>query len=243
MKLTDNNNNEVKQTRLDGNSEIYNKNRDDLPPEERWKQMSKLEKLIYYKEYYLKYTIIVLILLIVGGYVVYTLTKPPKEDTIYLAMIDGIQFDKDIKESIPGTFSDYLKGNNFDGFNKKERVFFESYYNTLVEQVEIDNFYDKGKIDSIIARPPNFNSFAAANTFLDLSEVLPKDLFKKISDRLVYVKGANDEAAKPYGIKIENANYKLYTADDEVIEDAIIGIVCNSKHKNTSIELIKFLFN
>ena len=49
MELLDKDNKEVKKTRIEGDAEIYNKDREDPSPEERWKSMSRKEKLLYYK--------------------------------------------------------------------------------------------------------------------------------------------------------------------------------------------------
>ena len=52
---------EVKKTRLDKDSEIYNKNRSETLNKEEFNKLSRREKFLYYKEYYVPYILIVLL--------------------------------------------------------------------------------------------------------------------------------------------------------------------------------------
>lgn len=45
--------------------------------------MTKIEKFLYYKDYYLKYTLIIAAFLIVAVYVGYTIFKPDPPDTFF----------------------------------------------------------------------------------------------------------------------------------------------------------------
>lgn len=238
MELRDNNDKDVKKGRLEAVSDIYDKDRINIT----WKQMPLKEKLEYYKEYYLKYTIIIIAILIIGIYVGYTIFKPEGPDTFYLAMMDGVQYEDSIIDTVPITFGEYLRNNNYNGYNSQEKMFFNTYYSTIVHQIEIDQFYDKAKFDIFISRTNTHESFARNHVLMNLEEVLPKELLESLSDRLVYTQAEFNDEPYPYGIRVENADYKFYTSTGIEIEDAIVSVVGNTTRQEAAIFYIRFLY-
>lgn len=241
MELKDNNDIDVKKGRLGNEADIYDKHRTDITAEERWKLMSRLEKFLYYKDYYLKYTLIIIAFLIVAVYVGYTIFKPDPPDTFYLAMFDGLQYEDSIIDEIPETFGDYLRNSDYDGQTSQKRLYFETFYNTIVDQIRIDGFYDKSKFDVFITKSSTYEGFANGNILINLETILPEDMLETLSDRLVYTQGQNDSEPYPYGIRVENANYKFYNHTGTE-EEAILSIVHNSQRPEAAVYFIRFLY-
>lgn len=244
MQIKDNNNKEVKKTRLDSNSEIYDPHRTDISNEELFKQMSRKDKLLYYKEYYLPYTIIVLVIIAILIYVSVEIHKTDsKKDTYYCGMLDGIQFEKKVEDDVPEKFGTYLKDEiKYKGYLKNDRIFFETFYGTLVDNTKLDGFYDRKRFDTFISCKDKFNVYATNDTLYDLSEILPKDLYQKVESKLVYAtkKGTNQQV--PYGILLDDCNYKFVDGGGHPIDSPILSIPTIAKHKKVAISFIKFLF-
>lgn len=241
MELKDNNDIEVKKGRLDGEADIYDKNRTDITGRERWNLMTKIEKFLYYKDYYLKYTLIIAAFLIVAVYVGYTIFKPDPPDTFFLSMLDGLQYEDSIIDEVPETFGDYLRESDYNGETDQKHLFFETFYDTIVDQIRIDGFYDKSKFDVFITKNGTYEGFAGNNILMNLETVLPKELLESLSDRLIYTQGKNDSKPYPYGIKIEQAKYKFYNHKGTE-EPAILSIAHNTRRPEAAVYFIRFLY-
>ena len=242
MELLDKDNKEVKKTRIEGDAEIYNKDREDSSPEERWKSMSRKEKLLYYKEYYLHYLIIVVVMLALSIYVIVNITKPDEPYVLFLGMFDGLQFEESLIDTMEDTFGTYLEESDFEGEVKKNRIFFETFYDTIVDEIRIDGFYDKSKFDVLITRQRSFEAFSGNHLFLNLEEVLPEDLFEALSDRIVYTLPTDGIPSYPCGIKVENAEYDMHVSTGEAVEDDYLAIIHNAQNIEASIQFIRFLY-
>lgn len=242
MELLDKDNKEVKKTRIEGDAEIYNKDREDPSPEERWKSMSRKEKLLYYKEYYLHYLIIVVVMLALSIYVIVNITKPDEPYVLFLGMFDGLQFEESLIDTMEDTFGTYLEESDFEGEVKKNRIFFETFYDTIVDEIRIDGFYDKSKFDVLITRQRSFEAFSGNHLFLNLEEVLPEDLFEALSDRIVYTLPTDGIPSYPCGIKVENAEYDMHVSTGEAVEDDYLAIIHNAQNIESSIQFIRFLY-
>ena len=101
---------EVKKTRLDKDSEIYNKNRSETLNKEEFNKLSRREKFLYYKEYYVPYILIVLAIVVAMTYVVVSIHKTDNQkESFYCGMMTGVQFDEETMDEMPDKFTEYLK--------------------------------------------------------------------------------------------------------------------------------------
>lgn len=235
-----NNDDDVKLGRLEADAEIYNPEREDPSASERWKRMNRTEKLHHFKEYYLKYVIMGAVLLSIAAYLVYTLVKPDEEDTFFAAMFN-VYFDIDIEDELPDKFAGYL-GNNADS----DRIFFKPYYDSMISDTEINNFFEKRRYDVFITTENRFKTYAKTNNYLNLEETLTENLYKKYENRILFCNNEKLEDNKtefPYGISIKDCNYVFCDYYNNKIEDPVVGIVINTRRKDTAIEFIKFLLD
>lgn len=233
-----NNNDDVKHGRLEADAEIYNPNRKDPSASERWHEMSRSEKLNYFREYYLKYVLIGLVLVIIISYMVYFLVRPEKEDTFFAALFN-IYFDaeKDISEE----FGEYL-GENADS----DRIFVRSYYDSVLSDTEINNFFEKRRYDVFITTESRFKTYAKTDNYINLKDALSEEQYSKYEDRILFCNNEKIEDNKtefPYGISVKDCNYTFYDYYGNVIEEPVIGIVINTQRKNTAIKFINFLLD
>lgn len=245
MKANDNTDNEVKKTRIDADSEIYNKNRSDKLEDGQFKEMSTKEKLIYFKEYYLTYTLVILAMVLALVYVVTSIRKTDaKKDTFYCAMIDGLQLDEDTMDALPAEFTDYLKNEtDYDGYINAKATYFETFYATFTDDIRIDGFFDKQKFDVLILRDKAFKNYCAGKTLVDLSTILPEDLLQKLESRLIYVVDQETGATTPYGILLDNLDYKFQDGAGDAVDPPILAIPVCTTRTEVAIHFIEFFIS
>lgn len=242
MEFTDKNNKEVKPTRLDSDSEIYNKNRSESLDMDSYKQLSRKDKFSYFKEYYLPYILIVLVLVVVGSYVFVSMRKvDKKKDTFYCGMMAGVQFNQNVMEVLPEEFSEYLKNEaGYTGYNNPDRIFFDVFYATFVDDIKLDGYYDQKKFDVFITRDNTFKHYVASNTLTDLSTVLPEELMEKLDDKIIYASVDSGEQI-PYGILLDNIRYTFYDGAGDEVDPPILSIPNNTKRMDVAVAFVEFI--
>lgn len=235
------NNDDVKHGRLEAGASIYDPTRKDPTGSERWKMMTKEEKRQYFKDYYLKFVLIGLVVLAILSYILYTLFKPPEKDVFYAGAFNMyLQIEQE--ESFKDDFGDYLGGKV-----NKDKIYFKSYEDSFLSEMEVDNFFEKRRFDVFITNTDRFKSFATNDNYVDLSEVLPEDFLEKYKDRLVYYtdlhSGTKDKDTEyPFGISLKGTRYKYYDQFANEIEDPVLGIAINTLRKDTAVKFIEYLF-
>ncbi|MCI5602719.1 MAG: hypothetical protein MR361_04405 [Clostridiales bacterium] len=235
---------EVKKTRLDKDSEIYNKNRSETLNKEEFNKLSRREKFLYYKEYYVPYILIVLAIVVAMTYVVVSIRKTDKQkDSFYCGMMTGVQFDEETMDEMPAKFTEYLKNEtDYKGYINADRTYFEVFYSTFTDDVRLDGFYDKKNFDIFITREDTFKNYIGNDTIMDLSKVLPEDLLKKVEDKLVYATKGDSSESIPYGILLDDIDYKFYDGAGDPVAPPILSIPVNTTRLEVAIHFIEFLF-
>lgn len=242
MDLKDKDNKVVKKTRISEKSEIYNKERSETPDKEELDKLSKKDKFLYFKEYYLSYVVVILVIIAAGVYVVNSVSKTNNQkDTFYCGMMAGVQFNENVMKVLPEEFSEYLENEaDYKGYNNPEAITFDVYYATVTDDIKLDGFYDKRKFDVFITRGNTFEQYVAGQTIVDLSKVLSEELMEKLDDKLVYA-SVNSKEQIPYGILLDNIRYKFYDGAGEEIEPPILSVPVNTKRIDAAIAFIEFI--
>lgn len=245
MNISDNNGDEVKKTRLDSESEIYNKNRSDELNKEEFNKLSRRDRFLYYKEYYLPYILIVAAIIATLTYVIVSMNKTNnKKDTFYCGMIAGVQFDEDTMNELPEKFADYLENKtDYNGYIDAKRTFFEVYYSTFTDDVRLEGYYAKERFDIFITREESFKIYVGNNNIYDLSKVLPEELYKKVETKLVYASKDGSDESVPYGILLDDIGYDFYDGGGDPVDPPILSIPINTNRLDVAIYFIEFLFS
>lgn len=235
---------EVKKTRLDKDSEIYNKNRSETLNKEEFNKLSRREKFLYYKEYYVPYILIVLAIVVAMTYVVVSIHKTDNQkESFYCGMMTGVQFDEETMDEMPDKFTEYLKAKTgYKGYINADRTYFEVFYSTFTDDIRLDGFFDKNMFDIFITREDTFKNYIGNGTIKDLSKVLPDDLLKKVEDKLVYATKGDSSESIPYGILLDDIDYKFYDGAGNPVDPPILSIPINTTRLEVAIHFIEFLF-
>jgi hypothetical protein len=251
----------LKETVLDDSAEIY-KQRQDESEKQKLRNMNFQEKVQYLKNYYAFKTIVILAIIALGGYFIYSIVSPKPENVLYTAIVDyamddetaqtvqtdmekKLNLNKDTQEIMFDT-SFYLGGDTAASSVESttdtalSSTSSNSEY-TMASQQKLMTYLYAGEIDVLIAPESSFAQYAAIGYFSKLSDELPTDLFTALSDSYYNTTTEDDTSSSAYGIYLDGA--KIYDKSGELIDRPVLGIVVNSKNKENAIELVRYLFN
>ena len=233
----------MKDTRLDDTAAIYN-HKKIKNEKEKWSSLSTKGKLQYFKDYYLKPTILVLVLFIViVSFISSILTK--KETVFTLTVVNSSMTDKTV-DSLAKSLSKKLNINT----KKEEVVIDQSLYTNDAASVKLSDvseqklsvFSYSGQYDIIIAERSIFEHYAAFGSFSNLKELLPDELNDDLSDAYVYA-AANDVTEDvANGISVKE--FKALDPYTKNMSDPVLAIFNSSKqNENCILFLKKYLKN
>ena len=230
-----------KKTALDDDSILYQK-RDDTIGKKDISSLSGRQKLQYFKDYYLKFCILAVVLIAIGTNLVYTIFFRHQETILNItavneaALADADDLAAFLKSSFQATGKDQIltvTNYNLDDAN---------------QQMAFTTKLVTSDLDVIICDRETFDSKSEAGFCLDLSSVLTDDLLATFSDHLVtgqIVERDNDDQVistgeeLPYGIDISDT--ALYTYYGGTASEAILMITAGSEHQDNALEFIRLL--
>lgn len=235
-----------KETRLDDGAEIY-KRREPQSEKEKLSAMTFSEKIEYFKQYYLKKTIVILIVAVFMGCLLYTMLSPKPDRVLNVALVNYplstekqtdlqtaleqyYQIDKEKQEIVIDTGFDL---NNYD----------------YASAEKLTTYTFNGDIDIFIAPESWFLNYAFSNTLSPLTDLLPTDLYSELSDRLFTCKTRLDDEEVPSEAQGPEGVYGIYAQGLPLLkglEDStnppVIGIIVTAKNQENAVEFIRFLF-
>lgn len=235
--------------------EVYNKNRDNNKNihDEIREQNAKLkgaplkDKLIYFKDYYLKTSIAVLCGVIFVIALIHSIVSGP-DDTVFAAY-----FFNDTGDSgstlLQESFAEYMEIDT-----NKHDVYIDATLNYYTEEKLQDNTgialsaYDiynnlqktmamvsAKDLDIIAGDEDTINYFAKGECLAQISDVLSDELMKKYEDKIYYFEG------KPFGIIINDAP-KIKEHHYYDFGEGILGFVVNSKDLDNAVAFLEYIF-
>ena len=230
-----------KKTALDDDSILYQK-RDDSSGKKDLSSLTGRQKLQYFKDYYLKFCILAVVLLVIAINLIYTIFFRHQETILSIAAVN------DTSMSASESFNDYLK-DYYQISSKNELLTVNNYYlDDPNQQMAFTTKLVTGDLDLIICDRDTFDSRSSAGFFADLSSLLPDDLFSALSDDLVTGQieelDDNNEVVStgpetPYGIDI--ARTPLYTYFGGSAKEAILCVPAVSEHTDSVLQFIELL--
>lgn len=221
----------LKNTRLDESASIYNHSTY-TSEKEKWNALSHKGKIEYFKDYYLKYCILGLLLILLLLGIFHTIFS--KKDTVFtLSIINGTMTDKEI-EHASSMLSDSLNIN----LKKEELLIDQSLYtdnsssNSLssAAQQKLSVYSYSGQYDILIAEQSIFEEYASYGYFSNLEELLPSSIKSNYLDSFL--------GAVPYGISIKNnPHFDSYTKG---MTSPVLSIFHTSKQKERALQFLSY---
>ena len=232
--------------------EVYNKNRDKNQSmhDEIREQNAKLkdaplkDKLAYYKEYYLKTTLVIIAAVILVGYIAYSMITAPSDTAFaaYLYNNTGSSMDTGLLDG----FVEYA------GIDTKEH---DAYIDATMRYTSDASDYDgymgleksmaviaAKELDVIIGDQEAFDYFAKSECFADITTILPEDLLAQFEDKLYYY--TNEETGETLAVgidvsdspKLQEYHYYDYTTP-------LFGFIVNSNSLDNAVSFLRYIYN
>lgn len=225
---------------------IYQK-RKDTDSKEEYEKLDSNGKWQYFKDYYLKNILIVIVLVIVAGYyIIGVITKPT--NTIYIAIADDT-FSEEQIEQLEKDIATYLGLNS-----KKEVVSINVDYNSRNGQSDqqLENYLYSGDCDIVIASQEGFEYWAEGGYFLEPESSDIVSFYEDVpeEDRIytTVIEGAEirgeketDENQYNFGVSVyESEKYKALGGKGKT---AVAGIANSSKHQEEAAAVLQYILN
>lgn len=234
---------------------VYNENRDknNSIRDEIREQNMKLkdapfkEKLLYFKEYYLKGTIAVIIVLAILGNIAKTIINAPRE-TVF-----GALFFNSTGDAQDTTLLDSFIASLGVDMNKKE-AFIDptyTYSQNLDNSFQYESSYlgiqkamallSSKDVEVMACDQEAFDYFARSECFHNLTDVLPKEILEKYNDKIYYFEDEKTGEKLPLGINVNDAP-KLIENHYFDYSEPILGFVANTERIETAIKFLEFIY-
>lgn len=209
-----------KESILDEEAYIYN-HRDDENEGDKWKKMSKKQKLTYFNDYYRNKIIVILIVLGLIVSLIYTVLSPKPDVVVSIAVVNDYWNDDKTEELNKELFS-YLALEA----EKQEIEIDDTYFleetdmgNEIANTQRLVAKFAAGDINIVIADRDKFDEFVKSDTFVKVSEVVDADV--PYQDRLT---------SGGYGISLKDS--KLMKELESGKSELVLGILANAAKEN-----------
>lgn len=232
---------EHKKTVLDDDSVLYQK-RDDTIKKKDLSSLSFRQKLQYFKDYYLKFCILFIILLVIGINLIYTVFFRHQETVLSIAFVN----DAAISDT-EGMIADLLEPYQAD--DRHRIISVNNYYlEDPNQQMAFTTRLVANDIDIVICDRDTFENKSSAGFFLDLSELLSDDDSAAFSAD--FVNGQRTETDEqgqilsvgpetPFGIDISASSfYQKYGGN---AKEAILCISAGSERMDAAMTFLELL--
>lgn len=127
---------------------------------------------------------------------------------------------------------DYSMSPSFDDSSMNEYGY--------AELAKLTAMISSRELDVMIGKPDVIDHYGEMGGFLDLTEVLPTDLYEQIKDSLYTVKNVETGQDVICGIRIGDTSFGEKTG--LILEDPVLTLMSNSEHTDTAIQLIRYIF-
>ena len=228
-----------KKTTLDDDALMYNKSKDTITREEL-KQLPFKQKLIYFKDYYAKITIVVIIIIIAVISLLNTTVFNRSTCMLTLILLNGQMENSDpLSESL----EEYLEITNKNDYVSAEAFNISDYQMNMAYMTRIW----AGSADIVICSRSDFEEQSARGYCADLSETLPEELYSALSDCIVdgQVEDIDEDGnvlsrsdPQPFGIDISDSSV---LAEYEIIcRDPVLFITANSPNPDNAVKTLAY---
>lgn len=167
-----------KKTALDDDAAMYQTSKDTITKEDL-KNLSGKQKLLYFRDYYLKICIAVVIGVIFIVYFTYTTVINPSRDVLSIVFLNGsyIQDTTELRTFIEDTI----------GMERKKDHISIEYYD--LEEYQMNMVFTTkigaGSVDLIICTYSDFVEQAQRGMFADLREYLPQEMYRSLAEQIM----------------------------------------------------------
>lgn len=228
-----------KKSVLNNDADIY-KHREEKTLKETLSTMTLIERASYLWEYYKIIAIIVLLSILFIVYILATIFKPKTNTKLNVTIIDNVlsfeeidSFKNDLYSRIDNIVDqDEIMINSSLVFNSDPITEFNSRQALII-------FLTSNEIDVLIAPESEILNYAQQGVLAPLTDELPADLNKALTNDLLYITLEESDSVAAYGVYLKNARF---FSNYDLEEPLLLSIVSSSSKKNNAIECIRYFF-
>lgn len=220
-----------KESILDEEAYIYN-HRDSESEVNKWKKMSRKQKIAYFNDYYRNKLIVAIFILGLLVSLIITIFSPRPDVVVSIAVVNDY-WDDDKTKELTGELSAYLGLEE----GKQEVQIDDTYFleetgmgNEIANTQRLVAKFAAGDINIVIADKAKFDEFASNETFTKVAEV--------ISDEASY---KNRLTSNGYGISLKDSEITKDLGSRQ--QELVLGILANADEEdyNYISQIIKYI--
>lgn len=229
-----------KKTALDDDAAIYQRSKDTITKEEL-KNLPFRQKLGYYKDYYLKITIGIIIAAVLIFSILNTTIFNRSECRLSLCFLDGTLPER--SEEMDSFFEEAIGLENKNDFIHSDTYVLGNYQMEMAYRTRLM----ARAIDLVVCPRDVFLEQSEQGLFCDLRELLPADMYAQLSDLMIENKIAETDDAgdvvsysepMPMGIDLSGSNfYKEYGG---LLEQPVLCVTWNPENKGNVLKAITY---
>lgn len=209
-----------------------------------WKQLDAKGKWQYIKDYYLLKIVVAVLFICFLGYVGFVTLGPKDESELYCMVLNDT-LDQTKSQKLLDDFSQKI------GISGPRHIYtFDDTYSLdrndpdYTTQQKISTYAFGEKLDLIIADEDTIKYIAENGYLIDLTQILPSDLYSTVTDELVFAKRDKDETECAYAVSLENSSLYQDMSSNYIYKNGkkmAIGIVGKTQKRDNAIQLIRYL--
>lgn len=233
---------ENKKTALDDEAALYHHS-DHTSEKEKWAGMTAAKRWDYFKTYYLKKILVILLCAVAVGSIIYSMVKP-KEEVVFSVAIVNVAMRQDLYMKVQEDMEKLLEIDK-----ETQKIIFDGGYDfetDVYSAMQKFSLYNTtGELDVTILPLSEFEKYACVGHFSPVSEHLQTGLYNQLSDHFIVCGQKDDkgewieDSENVYGIRIDQTQiYENY----ETKEPVILAINKATKHNNEIAKFLEYLF-
>ncbi len=205
---------------------------------EAWKKMSPAAKLGYFRDYYLKYTLLILAVLIFVIAFLKTVLTPAPESALHVVVVGDVWLDAD-REAMRAALAEEL------AVPEDDIVISDNYRTEKQDDLMVlMAMLSTDEVDVMILEEEMFKSFCGDGGFAELTEVLDTGTMQALEPYLIRTAGPEDEGTgteRAYGVHF--SEYPGYETLSTTGADAVLGVTGRSRHREAAAAFIRYILN
>lgn len=111
---------------------------------------------------------------------------------------------------------------------------------TYAQLAKISAMVSSKELDAMIGTPDIIDHYGAMGGYEDLKELLPADVYEAVKEDLYSVTDQETGAEIACGLSLKKTGFGEKTG--LILENPVLGIVSNSTHTDTAVQLIRYLY-
>lgn len=232
---------EHKKTTLDDDSILYQKRGDSVTKKQDIKNLSKKEKLFYFKDYYLKVVIVIIIAAIAAGTLANSMFFNRQTNILSVSFVNDSYLTD--TEGLQNAITEYFAPENKNDYITVSNFNTEDYQIQMAFSTQLM----AGAIDIIVCSEDYFEANAKLGAFMDLKAFLSDDLYEKLSDKMIESREEDTDylgevisygELKPYGISLTGNDF--YQKFGGFNSNAILCVAGNAPNPENAVKLIEW---